>query len=90
MDEYNSNNMLLIHNATNSGANQRLKSRHPYLETFQKLIPEKFDATTKWNNRWKISDLDKLNVIENPMNQIPSYDFPGSNRIVLQRLGTGT
>lgn len=60
-----------MHNTTNAGANKRLKSRNPYLKTFQKLIPEKFDATMKWNdNRWNISGLDKLNLIENPTDQM--------------------
>lgn len=54
----------------------------------RKLISEKFDAGTKWNDGQIVgSSLDRLNVIENPTKLVPSVH---PRRVVLNKLGTKT
>lgn len=43
--------MLQIYSDTNIGHSQRLKPRKPTRRLVQKLILERFDANTKWNDK---------------------------------------
>lgn len=50
--------------------NQNKTFRKPTGRLAQKLISDKFNANTERNNVWKHSDLDKLNLIENPTKRV--------------------
>jgi len=67
--------LLPIHNDINTGPDIRLKSRKPTWRFAQKLISKKFNANTEWNNEWKNSNPDKLNLIYNPTEELPGSDL---------------
>jgi len=81
-----SNTLLSIHNDINTGPNIRLKSRKPTWRLAQKLISEKFNACTESNNEWKNSNPEKLNLIDNPTEEVPGSDFSRRDWVVLNRL----
>jgi hypothetical protein len=83
-----SNILLPIHNDINTGSNVRLKSRKPTWRLAQKLISEKFNINTEWNNEWKSSNPDKINLINNPTVEIPGTDLSRKEWVVLNRFRT--
>lgn len=42
----------------------------------QKLISEKCNLSTEWNNEWKNGNPEKLNLIDNPTESVSGFDLP--------------
>ena len=81
--------MLPIQNDINTGPNIRLKSRKPTWRLAQKLISEKFYLYTEWNNEWKNSNPDKINLINDPAVRVPGSDLPRREWVALNKFRTG-
>lgn len=66
--------VLPIDNNINTESSVRLESRKPTWRLSQKLISEKFNVNTEWNNEWKYNNPYKLILIYNPVEGVPGYD----------------
>jgi hypothetical protein len=60
----------------NNNPSQRLKSRKPPWKLAQKLIKENYNLNFIWTDVWRLDNLEKFNIIEQPTEKTPGFLLP--------------